>query len=256
MAAAAVENPVPVSGESKSARKKKAKAEAAAASNGTPAIPEAASKDDSQSADADGTTEHPYVKELHKQIRNTNKKLSSMQKVDAIIAENPNVSLDDLVSQRKINQDQKAAAQKKPQLLATLADLEERVEHYRKFDQEYQVKFSKQREDLASQYEGTTTQLREELKLVAIDEAQKQLRQKLLVFSQFLRCAAAKRNIDEEADTDESKAFEGALLLVYGGDQRAVDTAINLIEGTSDCVPNIEGLPTPITCEYYQFIIV
>lgn len=252
MAAAAVENPVPVSGESKSARKKKAKAEAAAVGSGTPngsaATPQVAAKEESATAE-DTSGEHPYVKELQKQIRNTNKKLSSMAKVDAIIAENPSMSLDDLVAQRKINNDQRAAAQKKPQLQAQLADLEERIEHYRKFDQDYQIKFTKQRDELTSQHEQVTTKLREELKRDAAVEAQKLLRQKLLVLSQFLRCAAAKRNAEEQVDNDESKAFEGALLLVYGGDQKAVDTALSLIEGSDETVPNIEGELLPFTCK-------
>ncbi|KAK4505079.1 hypothetical protein PRZ48_003042 [Zasmidium cellare] len=250
MAAPAVENPVPVSGESKSARKKKAKAEAANASiNGNghaaPAVPVDASKDDSVAAEAD--SEHPYLKELQKQIRNITKKLTAMHKLDAVLSENPGVSLDDLVAQRKINLDQKAAALKKPQLQAQLADLEERSEHYRKFDSDYQVKFSKQRDELASQHQQELEKVKEELRAEAVSASSHQLRSKLLLFSQFLRAAAAKRTIEEDADTDESKAFEGALLLVYGGDDKAVDTAINLIEGSDEHVPSIEGTPLPVT---------
>ncbi|KXT17687.1 hypothetical protein AC579_9038 [Pseudocercospora musae] len=249
MAAAAVENPMPVTGESKSARKKKAKAEAAAANgsvNDAVATPQAGSKDESAAAE-DVSGEHAYIKELQKQIRNTTKKLSSLAKVDTIVSENPGVSLDDLVAQRKINNDQRAAAQKKPQLQAQLADLEERVEHYRKLDQDYQAKLTKQRDELASQHERTTAKLREALSQDAFETAQKVLRQKLLTFSQFLRCAAAKRNAEEAVDDDESRAFEGALLLVYGGDQKAVDTAMNLIDGSSDTVPNIDGEPLQFT---------
>ena len=51
-----------------------------------------------------------------------------MQKVDSIIAENPGVSLDDLVASRKINNDQKAQALKKPVLQVQLAQLEEQSE--------------------------------------------------------------------------------------------------------------------------------
>jgi hypothetical protein len=253
MAAVAVEKPVSASAvESKTARKKKAKAEVAS-SNGTaprPALPESASKDNSVAADGDASSEHPYLRELNKQIRNTNKKLSAMQKVDSILAENPGVSLDDLVAQRKINQDQKLQAQKKPHLQAQLADLEERAEHYRSFDAGYQKKFAKQREDLVSEHEQSLSKLREEMRLEAINIAQTELRKKLLTFSQFLRAAAAKRTIEEEADTDESRAFEGALLLVYGGDQKAVDTAVNLIDGSAEQVPSIEGIPTPVTCGF------
>jgi len=253
MAAAAVANPpVTTSGESKNARKKKAKADASTV-NGTdrpsPAVPQAAAKDDSTAAtDADtSNAEHPYLKELQKNIRNVNKKLTAMSKLDAIIAENPGVSLDNLVAQRKINQDQKAAALKKPQLLSQLADLEERQEHYRKLDSDYQIKFSKQRDDLTSQHKQELSKIREEARTEAVGTSSSELRQKLLTFSQFLRAAAAKRTVEDEADTDESRAFEGALLLVYGGDEKAVDTALNLIDGSDQQVPSIEGVDLPIT---------
>lgn len=253
MAAPAVENPAPVTSESKSARKKKAKAEAAVAStNGTEhaamAVPGDVPKDDSAMAEAD--SEHPYLKELQKQIRNINKKLSAMHKLDAVLAENPGVSLDDLVAQRKINTDQKAAALKKPQLQAQLAELDERQEHYRKFDSDHQVKFGKQRDELVAQHQQELEKVKEELRAEVLSTASQELRSKLLLFSQFLRAAAAKRTIEEDADTDESKAFEGALLLVYGGDHKAVDTAISLIEGSNEQVPSIEGIPLPVTCTY------
>lgn len=253
MAVAAVENAVPVSNESKSARKKKAKAEATTTTNGASAItavvPERTSNENSAAADADATADHPYIKELQKQIRNANKKLSGYQKIDAILAENPGVSLDALVAQRKINNDQRSAAQKKPAIQAQLADLEERAEHYRKFDQEYQVKFNKQRDELTGHHEQALSKLREEARVEAAASIQKELRQKLLVFSQFLRCAAAKRIVEEESHTEESRAFEGALLLVYGGDQKAVDTAVSIIDGSSETVPTVESELTNITCK-------
>lgn len=251
---------LPGSGESKSARKKKAKAESdAAAANGangsavSPAAePEAPAKADSIAGEddhIDASGEHIFFKEYHKQIRSTNKKLQAMAKVDSILAENPGISLDDLVAQRKINQDQKLQAQKKPQLQAQLRELEERVKHYRIFEADIKKHYAKQGNDLSAQHEQSTSRLREELKQEADAAAQAELRKKLLTFSQFLRAAAAKRVVEEDQDTDESRAFEGALLLVYGGDHKAVDAAIALIEGSSDTVPSIEGIPTPITCE-------
>lgn len=251
MAAAAVENPMNVQAESKSARKKKAKAEGAA--NGTSqspaAVPETESKDVSVAPQGDDAGDHPYLKELQKQIRNINKKLTAMQKVDSIMAENPGVELDDLVAQRKINNDQRAQAQKKPALQAQLQDLNERYQHYRAFDSEYQTKFSKQREELTSQHEKAIEKVKEEARVDGLSSSASELRKQLLTFSQFLRAAAAKRTIEEEADTDESRAFEGALLLVYGGDQKAVETAVNIIEGASERVPSIEGIELPVTCK-------
>lgn len=257
MAEPAIENPLPVNGESKSARKKKAKAEAASNGNGngtnpSPAVPAQPSRDDSSvntQMDSSGTYENPYLKELQKQSRNISKKLSGMQKTDAIIAENAGVSLDELVAQRKINADQKASAEKKPQLQAQVVQLEEQIQTFKKVDVDYQSQLHRQKEDLTAQHEKDMESLKHSLGNEATATGATELRKKMLVFSQFLRAAAAKRNVEEDASTDENMAFEGALLLVYGGDQKAVDTAVSIVEGSDEQVPNIEGAPLPIKCE-------
>ena len=239
------------SGESKSARKKKAKAEAASVNGIVPAVPDTqlneTSSQDAKDIDASG--EHPYIKELTKQIRSIHKKLSGMQKVDAMIAENPNTSLDELVAQKKINTDQKSAALKKPQLQSQLQQLEEQVQQYRKFDQEHQGQMQKQKSELTTLHQGELDKMKESTTLEGVAASAVELRKNLLVFSQFLRAAASKRTVEEEAESDESRAFEGALLLVYGGDQKAVETAVNLIEGSEEQVPSIEGVPLPVKCK-------
>jgi hypothetical protein len=249
--ASAVDNNTNLNGESKSARKRASKAstEVNDIASTLPVVPLNHIKENSAAADSENATDHPYLRELQKQIRNVTKKLSASQKIDAIIAENPGKSLDSLVADRKLNVDQKAAALKKPQLQAQLAQLEEQSAHYRKFDSDYQVKFNKQREDLLATHQKDLDELRENTQKEATQLGATELRKKLLIFSQFLRAAAAKRTIEDDQDTDESLAFEGALLLVYGGDEKAVDAAINLIEGSSEQVLSIEGTPTPITCK-------
>ena len=248
MAATTVENQAPMASESKTARKKKGKTDGANNVTAVPAVPNEPSKDNSSGV-GDGESEHAYIRELHKQIRNINKKLSGTQKVDSIIAENAGLSLDELVAQRKINADQKASALKKPHLQAQLAQLEEQLENYRKFDTDYQVKLQKQKMELEAQHQKEMGKIRDAVRLDAMTAGATKLQKKLLVFSQFLRAAAAKRTVEEDADTDESRAFEGALLLVYGGDQKAVETAVSLIEGSNEQVPSIEGLPLPFTCK-------
>lgn len=171
-----------------------------------------------------------------------------MQKLDQILIENPNTSLDDLVASRKINNDQKAQALKKPALQASLTQLEEQIAQYKKVDAEYQARMASERESLTSSHKAEVESLKEQLKKDAEAESKGTLRKKLLVFSQFLRAAAAKRVIEEEADTEESKAFEGALLLVYGGDDKAVDAAVNLIEGADEAVPSVEGTLLSVKC--------
>ena len=257
MSASAIENPLPVNGgESKSARKKKAKAEADAAANSAnnsaaaPAIPQEPAKEDSSNGDANGSYEHPHLKELQKQIRNVNKRLQGLQKTDAVQEANPGVSLDDLVAQRKINNDQRASSSKKPQFLEQLKSLNEQVETFRIVHSDYQGQMQKHKEESTAKHQKDLEQAKESHKLESATSASSELREKLLVFSQFLRAAAAKRNETDETNSDESAAFEGALLLVYGGDQHAVDTAINIIQGSDEQVPNIEGVPLSVKCEY------
>lgn len=256
MSTLAVQNPSSANGgESKSARKKKAKEGGANGSTPSPAVPEAPGKENSSHGDGDGIYEHPYIKELTKHIRNAHKKLSGYQKIDAIIAENPNTSLDDLVAQRKINNDQRAAALKKPQLQQNLTALEEQLSQYRKFDSEYQTLLQKQKEDLTAQHEKELEKVRDESNVENVTAGAAQLQKKLLVFSQFLRAAAAKRSNEEEKDMDENKAFEGVLLLVYGGDESAVEAAMKLIEGSDEQVPGLDGGLLPVTCKSSRIIL-
>ncbi|TKA75400.1 hypothetical protein B0A55_05785 [Friedmanniomyces simplex] len=246
---AIIENLLPMteSTESKSARKKKAKAEAAK-TNGT-AVPETPAKESSEPQE-NGTFEHSHIRELQKQIRNINKRLAGLAKTDAVVAENPGVSLDDLVSQKKINADQKAAAEKKPGLQSQLQQAEEQVKVFRGVDADYQAQLTKQKDDLTSQHQKELEKAKEDLQTEATSTSSSELRKKLLVFSQFLRTAAAKRNVEDNSDPAENEAFEGALLLAYGGDEKAVDTAVAIIEGTDEKVPNIEG--TPLEIRYSQ----
>ncbi|OCK80174.1 hypothetical protein K432DRAFT_416868 [Lepidopterella palustris CBS 459.81] len=252
MSSDAVSNPpTAASAESKSARKKKAKAEAAAS---VPALVEKTTSEISTSSPGhegktngiDGSPENPYIKELQKNIRNVNKKLNLMQKVDSIIAENPGVSLDDLVATRKINNDQKAQALKKPSLQAQLIQLEEQVAQYKKFDQEYQQRLANEKAVLQSTHKEELEKLRDTLKAEAAIEAQKVFKERFLTLSRFLRAAAARRQLEDD-DTDLTKAFEGALLLVYGGDASAVTAAEKLIEGSEDNVTSTEGVPLSVT---------
>lgn len=251
MASAAVQNPVPA-GESKSARKKKAKADAVAVGGEQPLTDpvNATSKaESSHGGDGDEPKEHPYVSGLAKQIRNLNKKLSAMSKSDSIVAENKGVSLDELVAQKKLNNDQRASLQKKPAIQQQLAELQDQITQFRKFDAEYQGKLAKQKADLEEKHERETAELRQSLQANGVETSAKELKSKLLVFSQFLRCAAAKRVDETNKDSAESKAFEGALLYVYGGDDVAVDTALKVIEGSEEMVPSIDEDVLGVKCK-------
>ncbi|KAF2640910.1 hypothetical protein P280DRAFT_400311 [Massarina eburnea CBS 473.64] len=250
MSADAVANPPATTpGESKSARKKKAKAEAAAT-----AVPAPAEKNTSEFGangsdsvgKANGADENSYIRELQKNVRNVNKKLNAMTKVNQVVGENPGVSVDELVSSRKINADQKAQLQKKPFLQAQLAQYEEQLSQYKKFEQEYETKISQEKEILQKGHSEELEKLRDTIKAEAVLEQKRAFREKFLTLSRFLRAAAARRQLEED-DSDLTKAFEGALLLVYGGDASAVAATEKLIDGTSDPVPSTEGILLNIT---------
>ncbi|KAF2002447.1 hypothetical protein P154DRAFT_561935 [Amniculicola lignicola CBS 123094] len=252
MAADVVSNPQTLaSAESKSARKKKAKAEAAltavpASNNAASEAGAGASEAGGKANGVDGGHENSYIKELQKSIRGVNKKLQGTGKVDSIRAENPGVSLDDLVAQRKINNDQRAQALKKPALEEQKEQLEAQLAQYKKFDQEYQQKISQEKELLQKSHSDELEKLRDTLKAEAVIEAKKVFKEKFLTLSRFLRAAAARRQLEDD-DSDLTKAFEGALLLVYGGDASAVGAAEKLIDGSEEGVPSTEGTLLSVT---------
>jgi len=172
---------------------------------------------------------------------------SATQKVDSIIAANPGVSLDDLLASKKINADQKAQAERKPGLQTQLAQYEEQYTNYKKYGDELEAKFAKEKEVLSKSHSSELETLRGTIKAEAALEQQKIVKEKLLTLSRFLRAAAARRQLEDD-DSDLTKAFEGALLQVYGGDAGAVMAAEKLIEGAEEGVPSTEGVVLSVTC--------
>jgi hypothetical protein len=166
-----------------------------------------------------------------------------MNKVDAIIKENPGVSLDDLVNSRKINADQKAQALKKPQLLFHLNMLEEQLTLLRRIEVDHEKATAREKEKWLAAQEADITK--------ALANAQREVAKgrkvDLLVFSRFL-AAAATRRTQGDNDSDEARAFEGALLLVYGGDVKAVDGMQKIIDGSEEKVVDVQGEVTNTTC--------
>lgn len=127
--------------------------------------------------------------------------------------------------------------------------MEEQLAQYRKVDGEYQTRLSAEKQAFEDKFAGELATATAAAKKEAEANTKQVVKQKLLLFSQFLRAAAAKRVIEEEADTEESKAFEGALLLVYGGDDKAVQAAENIVDGSEEYVPSVEGQPLSIKCK-------
>ena len=96
------------------------------------------------------------------------------------------------------------------------------------------------------------------MKELAVSEAQiaakKEAKDNMLVLSKFLRAAAAKRQSGDET-SDENRAFEGALLLVYGGDAGAVSAMEKLIEGSDEKVPAVDQEPLDFNCKFVEFFV-
>jgi signal recognition particle GTPase len=130
--------------------------------------------------------------------------------------------------------------------------LEEQIAQYKKFDAEYQEKHAREKEILQKSHSSELEALREAVKAEAAIEQKKAFREKLLTLSRFLRAAAARRQLEDD-DSDLTKAFEGALLQVYGGDAVAVSAAEKLIDGTEDSVPSTEGVQLSVTCTIQSF---
>ncbi|KAI9669226.1 MAG: hypothetical protein M1817_004721 [Caeruleum heppii] len=248
--AAAVEN-AQMQTASKASRKKKSKAETSDKSQSLASSTlnlEAASP----TSVVEGTNaaegkdyESPYVQELQKSIRNATKKINATAKVDAIIAENPGKSLDELVTTRKINNDQKAQALKKPSLEASRAQLQEQVAQYQKFDQDYQARLKSEKLALRRSHDQELDRVREETKTAV----QKEKKEHLLLLSKFLRLAAAKRQEasaeGREGDilNEAEKAFEGLLSVVYLGDEGAVSAFEKLFLGANEAVLDVTDAP-------------
>lgn len=178
---------------------------------------------------------------------------TNASKVDNILAENPDQSLDALVSARKINADQKAQILNKPKLQASLTQLEEQITQYKKFDQEYKSRSQAEKADFEKSF---TDKAEKELadavaaaKAEAAAEATKEQQSSMLVLSQFLRLAAARRAEEADATLDENMALEGVLLSVYTGDETAVASMVKLINGSSDKTSAVTGETLETTCK-------
>lgn len=170
------------------------------------------------------------------------------QKVDSIIAENPDSSLDELLESRKINSDQKALAQKKPLLQASLAQLEEQIAQYKQFDDDYQKRILSERNTLETAHKEELESVKETVAAETATKAKDDAKETLLILSKFLRAAAAKRQAGDETST-ENRAFEGVLLLIYGGETDAVEAMERLVSGADEKVQTVDGILSDFTCK-------
>lgn len=245
MAASTVQNPPAAVAESKSQKKKKAKAERTESPAPAPASDKAVSVAD---ANAD---EPAYLREIAKNIRNVNKKITNASKTDGVIAENKDKTLEELVTLKIINADQKAQHLKKPALLAQLAQLEEQHALLKKIDADFRQRLTADKAEITKSLTDAFDKDKAEAVQAATEAseaaAKKHLFDSLLTISQFLRLAAARRADDQNAQLDENLALEGVLLQVYSGDDNGVATMLKLVEGSEETTKSVTSDPLQTT---------
>ena len=170
------------------------------------------------------------------------------------------MGLDALVTARKINADQKAQILKKPSLLASLTQLEEQIAQYKKFDQEYKARSQAEKAEFekihTEQSEKELVEAVAKAKAEAAATAIKEQQSDLLLLSQFLRLAAARRAEDADSTLDENQALEGVLLSVYSGDESAVATMLKLISGSDENTFAVTGEKLQTTCKSAAITVV
>ena len=164
------------------------------------------------------------------------------------MTENKGKTASELLASRVINADQKAQLDKKPGLVAHLEQSEFQYEQYKKLDDEYKHKFSSEKETLTASHNKELEEIKAKIRAEVEAEQKIAFTEKILTLSRFLRTAAAKRS-DEDHQSEDNGAFEGALLLVYGGDPSAVQAIEKLIDGAEENIPGVEGEETHFSCE-------
>lgn len=159
--------------------------------------------------------------------------MTAVSKTEATIADHPGLTLDDLVTKKKINADQKAQILKKPQLEAQLAQLEEQQKNFNEFAADFDVRMNKQKSSLTEAHEAEIEKLKEQAAKAAIKDSEKKVHEALKVVIQFLHAAAYKRT-QEDVDPEESRSYEALLFHIYQGNHTALNALENLITGKDE----------------------
>ena len=128
--------------------------------------------------------------------------------------------------------------------------LEEQTAQYKQFDEDYQKRLTAEKSALEIAHTDELHKVKEAAVAEAAAECKKEAKDNLLVLSKFLRAAAAKRQGGDET-SPENRAFEGALLLVYGGEVGAVVAMESLIAGSDEKVPTVDQTPSEFTCKTF-----
>lgn len=154
------------------------------------------------------------------------------------------------MAEKKINADQKAQALKKPALQATIAQLEEQIGHYKEFTAQYEARLQSQKAALEKTHQEELEAVRAKAIADASETTSRVLREQFFTLTKFL-CAAANTRHAGDTESLESRAFEGVLFQVYGGNQSAVDSMVKLVDGADEKVVTVEGETLELSCKLY-----
>lgn len=168
-------------------------------------------------------------------------------KTESLTSGHAGKTLDELVKSKVLNNDQKAQIEKKSSLEAQAKQLEEQIAQFKAFAAQYEDQISQDKSSAEQSHKESLEKAKAEAAAEAKEIYAKQQKDTLLVLSQFLRAAAAKRQEGDET-TSENRGFEGALYQVYGGSTEAVAAMLKLVESASENVPAIDGEPLEYTC--------
>ena len=174
------------------------------------------------------------------------KKLHAVSKTEATITESGGLSLDALLEKRKINADQKAQIQKKPQLEAQLSQLEEQQKNYTELIQDLEARFEQEKSSLVESHNAEIEKVREEATHSSTTASTSKVKDALQVACQFLHAAAYQRQ-REDVGENEKQAYEAVLFHLYQGNSSALDTLVSVVEGTEVNVSDPSGDPIEYT---------
>ena len=131
--------------------------------------------------------------------------------------------------------------------------MEEQLAQHKKIEAEYRTKSAtdkaKVEKDLTERLEKEKADALVAATEKAAADIKKVQHDSLLVLTQFLRLAAARRSEDADATADENMALEGVLLNVYSGDESAVSTMLKLIEGSEEKTRSVSGDELQTSCK-------
>jgi hypothetical protein len=153
-----------------------------------------------------------------------------------------------LITEKKINADQKAQALKKPALQASIVQIEEQITHFKEFAVQYEQRLTAQKAELEKAHKEGLEAIQQKAATEANKASQADLGQRLLSLSKFLYAAATMRRSGDESSS-LTRAFEGVLYQVYGGSHEAVSSMLKLIDGVDEKVVSVEGETLEITCK-------